>query len=82
MMSVYFQNASIKMASLGGRTVLSHNVVNVRSYDDYNTPWISGCAVMPGGFVVLCDYNNNKLKLLNSCCFFFQKDCHYLAPGI
>lgn len=33
---------------------------------DKETPWISGCTVMPNGFIVLCDHSNKMLKLLNN----------------
>ena len=49
-----------------GRHIQSTNKVNVRSRDDRDDPLISGCTVMPNGHVVLCDYQNNKIKLLDS----------------
>ena len=47
-----------------GRKVLSCSQVCVKTDDD-NSPWISGCTVMPNGHVVLCDRSNNKIKLLD-----------------
>ena len=39
--------------------------VNVRIEGDKESPYISGCTVMPSGHVVLCDRNNNQIKLLD-----------------
>lgn len=49
-----------------GRTVQSQGHVNVRTRDDENTPGIYGCAVMPNEYMVLCDFNNKRLKLLDN----------------
>ena len=48
-----------------GRKVLSRSQMCVKTDDDENTPWITGCTVMPNGHVVLCDHINNKIKLLD-----------------
>ena len=48
-----------------GRKVLSRSQVCVKTDDDKDFPWITGCTVMPNGHVVLCDRNNNKIKLLD-----------------
>ena len=49
-----------------GRKVQSRSRVNVKAGDDEETPYITGCAVMTNGDVVLCDFKNDKIKLLNS----------------
>ena len=49
-----------------GRKVQSRSRVNVKAGDDEETPNITGCTVMTNGDVVLCDDNNDKIKLLNS----------------
>ena len=49
-----------------GRKVQSRSQVNVKAGDDTMIPYIIGCTVMTNGDVVLCDYDNNKIKLLNS----------------
>ena len=49
-----------------GRQILSRREVNVRLADDKKYPCITGCAVMPNGYVVICDYNNDKVKLLDN----------------
>ena len=48
-----------------GRRVRSKQEVNVRMSDFEENPWITGCAVMPNDYVVLCDNNNKKIKLLD-----------------
>ena len=53
-------------AVLLGRKVQSRSQVNVKAGDDKETPYITGCTVMTNGDVVLCDWENNKIKLLNS----------------
>ena len=53
-------------AVLLGRKVQSRSRVNVKAGDDKETPYITGCTVMTNGDVVLCDFNNKKIKLLNS----------------
>lgn len=49
-----------------GSKIQSHKQVHVKLPDDDSKPWISGSAVMTAGEVVLCDYNNSKLKVLDS----------------
>ena len=49
-----------------GRKVQSRSRVNVKAGDDEDTPTITGCTVMTNGDVVLCDFKNKKIKLLNS----------------
>ena len=53
-------------AVLLGRKVQTSSGVNVKARGDNETPYITGCTVMTNGDVVLCDYYNNKIKLLNS----------------
>ena len=56
----------------GGRKLLldskiqSQKEVNVKIPDDKNTPIITGTVVMATDEIVFCDWNNNKLKLLDS----------------
>ena len=47
------------------RKIKSRSEVNVRTHEDKQVPWIRGCTVMPNGHVVLCDRENNKIKLLD-----------------
>ena len=46
--------------------IQSQKQVNFKLTDDGSTPEITGIAVMPTGEAVLCDFNNYKLKLLDS----------------
>ena len=48
-----------------GRNVLSRSQLCVKTVDDKNSPYVSSCTVMPNGHVVLCDRDNNKIKLLD-----------------
>ena len=47
------------------KEIKSHSEVDVRTHEDKRDPWISGCTVMPNGHVVLCDYQNDQIKLLD-----------------
>ena len=64
-MNISSNDAATKTVLLG-RKVQSHNRVNVKASDDKKTPFISDCTVMTNGDVVLCDRNNDKIKLVNS----------------
>ena len=55
-----------KKTLLLGRQIQSRREVNVRLADDKNDPDITGCVVMPNGYIVVCDYNNDKMKLLDN----------------
>ena len=46
--------------------VKSKQEVNLKLSDDDDAPYILGCTFLPNGRILLCDNNNNKLKLLNS----------------
>ena len=46
--------------------VKSMKEVNIKSSDDSNDPEITGCAFLSNGSVLLCDYQNSKVKLLDS----------------
>ena len=46
--------------------ILSQRKVNVKLPDDGSTPEITGLAVMATGEIVLCDVNNDKMKLVDS----------------
>ena len=49
------------------RKIVSRREVNVQVDDDKEKGcWISGCTVMPNGYIVLCDNRNDRLKLLDS----------------
>ena len=39
--------------------------VNVRCAADWRAAWITGCAFLPDGRVVLCDNNNRKVKIFD-----------------
>ena len=49
-----------------GKHVKSRREVNVKLDEDRITPRITGCAVMPNGNIVICDYNNDSLKLFDN----------------
>ena len=46
--------------------VKSTKEVNIKLSDDDHDPFITGCTFLPNGRILLCDYNNIKLKLLDS----------------
>ena len=48
-----------------GMKVQSSSQPNVQLDDDSSPPWITGCCFIPSGDLVLCDYSNSKLKLLD-----------------
>ena len=48
------------------KRIRSISKVNIRIPDDSVVPDISGCCVMSDGQVVLCDWNNYQIKLLDS----------------
>ena len=48
-----------------GMNVQSSSQPNVRLDDDKTLPFMTGCCFMPSGDLVLCDFNNSKLKLLD-----------------
>ena len=52
--------------SLLDNKIQSRKLVNLKLSDDSSKPHISGLAVMPTGDIVLCDWSNSKLKLLDS----------------
>ena len=53
---------------------ISSRKENVRFASDQNLPWISGSSFLPNGEIVLCDRNNNCLKVLELA--FGKKDNH------
>ena len=55
-----------KKTVLLGRQIQSRREVNVRLADDKKYPDITGCVVMPNGYIVVCDDNNGKIKLLDN----------------
>ena len=48
------------------KRIRSISKVNIRIPDDSEVPWILGCCVMSDGQAVLCDGNNQQIKLLDS----------------
>ena len=58
-------STTISAKILKDKKVKSHSEVNIRTEDDEKSPWITGCAVMPTGHIVLCEKSNNKIKLLD-----------------
>ena len=49
-----------------GKHVQSRREVNVRLDDDTYAPYITRCVVMPNGNIVICDRNNDRLKLFDN----------------
>ena len=49
----------------GGKRLQLHRKVNVKMADDKKNPGIAGCVEMPNGYIVLCDFSNRKIKLLD-----------------
>ena len=60
--NVYSMNST---KILMDRKIKPCTVVNVRIDSDKEYPYISGCTVMPTGHIVLCDRNNNRIKLVD-----------------
>ena len=48
------------------KRIRSISKVNIRIPDDSEVPLICGCCVMSDGQAVLCDWNNQQIKLLDS----------------
>ena len=46
-------------------SVPTRNQVNIKVQSDSNDAWISGSAFLPSGELILCDWLNKKLKLLD-----------------
>ena len=46
--------------------VVSSSIVDVKLKDDKDLPLITGCVFLSTGQLVLCDFSNNKIKLLSS----------------
>ena len=46
-------------------SVTAHNQVNIKVQSDSNNAIISGSAFLPSGQLILCDWDNKKLKLLD-----------------
>ena len=46
--------------------IKSSSQMNIKLSDDKYNPGITGCEVLPNGQMILCDPNNNNLKLLHS----------------
>ena len=62
------------------REIVSRIEVNVHLDDDKREDcWISGCTVMPNGYVLLCDRRNGRLKLLDNS-FVFKESLS--LPGL
>ena len=52
---------------LSDKTIKSTKQLNIKWFDDKNIPHITGSGVMPNGDIVMCDWGNSKLKVLESC---------------
>ena len=39
--------------------------VKIKLSDENDDPWITGCAFLSGGSVIICDFGNSKIKLLD-----------------
>ena len=61
----HIETEKIKRMAFTELKVKRHSKTNVRMSADRETPYITGCVIMPGDRVVLCDRYNNKLKLLD-----------------
>ena len=59
--------------------IRSSRQVDVASLSGKNKPWISGCCFMPNGDIVICDYENDTLILLDQN--FASKDKLNLKTG-
>ena len=46
-------------------SITAGNKINVKLQSDANDVWISGSTFLSSGELILCDYNNDKLKLLD-----------------
>ena len=55
-----------KRKSFNDMKVESSSQVNIKLPDDEYKPRITGCEVLPNGQIILCDYDNDNLKLLHS----------------
>ena len=56
----------LKKQPLLGRKIQSRRKVTIESANDHTTSCITGCTVLSSGHIVLCDYSNLKLKLLDT----------------
>ena len=56
----------LKKQPLQGRKIQSRREVNIKSANDNDIPYITGCTVLSSGHIVLCDRNNLKLKSLDT----------------
>ena len=62
---------------VAGMKVTSSSRTNVKLSDDEETPDITGCAFLPNGMLLLADWANKKVKLLDS--LFVVKDSLVLS---
>ena len=60
----YIRSTSIK--SFSELKVKSVSHVDIKLPVDPQIPWVSGCQVVSDEQIVLCDFDNNRVKLLNS----------------
>ena len=62
---IYFSNIASIIGIRDGWSVEKGQVINVKVSGDKNDCGIRGCCFMPGGELVLCDYSNDKIKVLD-----------------
>ena len=60
------QTYKLKRKSFNDMKVRSSSQVDVKLPGDKDTPYITGCDVLPNGQIILCDFSNMNLKLLHS----------------
>ena len=54
-----------KMKGFDEMCITAGNKINVKLQSDAQDVWISGSAFLPSGELILCDFRNKKLKLLD-----------------
>lgn len=60
------QETTLDRKSFLNMKVGSTRLIDVKLLGDKNNPWITGCAFMSDGQLVLADYNNKNIKVLSS----------------
>ena len=56
----------LKPLKLKSAKVKSTKEVNIKLPNDDECPWIMGCTFLSNGQILLCDFSNKKMKLLDS----------------
>ena len=54
-----------KMKGFDEMCITAGNKINIKVQSDAKDAWITGSAFLPSGELILCDFNNQKLKLLD-----------------